>query len=61
MSRQAAHDLALREGHPFVQNGREGRVVKLTSTELDVFVEVEVDGPPALTGVPGEPPGADDA
>lgn len=61
MSRRAVMDLRLEEGGDFAHGDRIGRVVGMKLAGPDILVEVEVDGPVALTGVPGEPPVADDA
>jgi hypothetical protein len=61
MSRKAAEDLGVCIGAELVHGDRIGRVVDLSSHPQDVLVELEVDGPAAMTGIPGEPPEADDA
>jgi hypothetical protein len=54
-------DLAVREEGPFEYAGRTGRVVSMAVDGEDmVDVVIEVEDPPLL-GVPGEPPGAEDA
>jgi hypothetical protein len=58
MSSKAAEDLGVHLGAELVHGDRTGRVVALSNHPRYVAVELEIDGPAALTGIPGEPPDA---